>query len=589
MTNSIKKTAIICATALLAAMYPGTREAKANVPEWLHSAVMYQIYPSSFQDTDGDGIGDLRGIIERLDYVKSLGVNTIWLNPIFCSEWQDGGYDVTDYYKVDPRFGTNSDLVKLVKECHARGIRICLDLVAGHTSNKHPWFVESSEGEDLHHSDWFIWTNENPDKEGESNIATGTTRKFSKYVEADAPRGKYYVRNASEFQPALNYGYAVVEHPWEQPVTAEGPQAVRREMYEIMRFWFEKGVDGFRVDMAASLVKNDPGHKETIKFWDEVDDWIRQNYPDNILLAEWGDPEQAIKDAKFSIDFMFHFGVPGYPSLFFDPATPYGQYATFRSSYEKTGAEAYKDDYFDIAGKGGINEFVQNYTKEYSLTKGHGYIALPTCNHDYQRPNIDTRNTIDQLKVAMTFFMTMPGVPLLYYGDEIGMKYLDLPDKEGSGNRAGCRTPMQWTAGRNAGFSTCQESDLYLPEDTEGGKLTVEKQENDPESLLSYTKMLLSLRTTSPALGNDGEWEQVSDVKHPYPWVYKRYSGNDVYYVVLNPSAKAVKAEIPAQGFKGMQMVVGEKSQGSYKCGKKSDSIKAAGVSALIFKAITNN
>ena len=224
-----------------------------HLPQWLEKAVVYQIYPASFKDSDGDGIGDLKGIESQLDYIKSIGVNTIWISPGFSSEFFDGGYDVTDFYSVDKRYGTNSQLVSLVQKIHEKGMKIFMDLVAGHTSDKHPWFLQSKQADkNLQYSDYFIWT---PTK----------AEKPKQFVATDCERDGNYMKNFFDCQPALNYGYANPnpEHPWEQSVDAPGPQAVRRELKNIISFWMDKGMDGFRVDMAYSLIKNDPKHIET--------------------------------------------------------------------------------------------------------------------------------------------------------------------------------------------------------------------------------------------------------------------------------------------------------------------------------------
>lgn len=543
-------------------------------PKWLSDALFYQIYPSSYMDSDGNGIGDLPGITQRLDYIKSIGVNALWLNPVFESSWFDGGYDVIDYYKIDPRFGTNSDLVTLVNEAHKRGIKVCLDLVAGHTSSKCAWFKASAEKDpNGRYSDYFIWLDNISDAEKqqiderkkEADPAASTR---GRYVEANAPRAKYYEKNFFECQPALNYGFANPDpnHPWEQDVNAPGPQAVRREMRNIMAFWFDKGVDGFRVDMAPSLVKNDPDKKAVSKLWNEMREWKDKNYPECVLISEWSDPAVAIP-AGFNIDFMIHFGIKGYPSLFFAKDTPWGR------------NEAYDYCYFDKSGKGSLKEFVENYTKAYNSSKDLGYIAIPSSNHDFQRPNVAGRNTLDQLKVAMTFFFTMPGVPFLYYGDEIAMKYqMDLPSKEGSTDRAGTRTPMQWASDATAGFSTCEPRQLYLPVDTENGKLTVEAQENVPGSMLNFVRSLAKLRHSSKALGNDGGWKLLSDVSQPYPMVYQRSYGGETWIVALNPSGRKVSAFLSLSQTKPV-IVSGKASIGKNK-------INLNAYTAAIFKAI---
>lgn len=574
-------------------------------PVWLHDAIFYQIYPSSYMDSDGNGIGDLPGITSKLDYIKSLGVNALWINPCFESGWFDGGYDVIDFYKIDPRFGTNTDLVNLVNEAHKRGIKVCLDLVAGHSSDKNEWFKQSANGDrNGRYADYYIWTDTISDKDKQDiidrhhdPIPEASTR--GRYVELDAPRGKYYEKNFFECQPALNYGFAHPDpnHKWEQPVTAPGPQALRREIRNIMSFWFDKGVDGFRVDMASSLVKNDPGKVETSKLWQEMREWKDKNYPQCVLISEWADPTVAIP-AGFNIDFMIHFGVPGYGSLFFDRNTPWGQLRPWDDPNT-----AYKYCYFDKAGKGSLNEFIKNYSNSYFNTRDKGYIAIPSANHDYQRPNIGTRNTPDQLKVAMTFFLTMPGVPFIYYGDEIGMKYeVGLPSKEGSNERAGTRTPMQWAPGATAGFSTCEPSKLYLPVATDNGKITVASEEKDANSILNYTRRLIAVRKSTPALGNLGEWKLISDLSQPYPMVYQRSVNGQTCVVAINPSGRAVKAELPhvsnvtlpsdntaleqggaksAKAVKAQTLIVTGKA--SYKSGKK-DVVTLGPVSAAIFE-----
>lgn len=498
------------------------------LPPWLDTAVFYQIYPASFQDSDGNGIGDLGGIISRLGYIDSLGVNAIWMSPVFSSEFRDGGYDVTDFYSVAPRYGTNAQLVELVRKAHQRGMKVCLDLVAGHTSDQHPWFQQSMQADtNLHYSDYYIWTD-----------TRETLPKGSYYVKSAAPRDGNYLKNFFDCQPALNYGFAKPDpaNPWEQPVDAPGPQAVRQELKNIISFWMDKGVDGFRVDMAASLIKNDPGHVETRKLWHEMRQWFSGRYPDGVLISEWSRPEEAIP-AGFHIDFMMQFNTPGFPSLFFN----------------KDGVEIKQDTcYFQTLGGGQIREFVENYSRQRSKTLGLGYIALPTANHDCQRLSCGDRTDPRQLKVAMTFLMTMPGTPFIYYGDEIGMRYLpDWPEKEGSimgvnANRSGSRTPMQWAGGTTAGFSACPPDSLYLPLDPNPQRPNVAAQESDPESLLNYVRGLLALRKATPALATKGDWRLVSNIDQPYPMVYLRTAADGVCYLVaVNPSGRRVETIMP--------------------------------------------
>ena len=264
-------------------------------PDWLKDGVIYQVYPSSYKDSDGNGIGDIRGVISKLDYIESLGVRAIWFNPLFVSGWIDGGYDVIDFYRVDPRFGTNNDLVELIEKAHARGIKVMLDLVAGHTSDKHPWFLQSAQDSNLQYSDYYIWSDRLPDAKAERDLETMLKdpnymqNTLGKWMKSEYPRNRYYYKNFYACQPALNYGYANPDpaHPWEQGVNDPGPKAVRQELKDIIAFWYGKGVDGFRVDMAASLVKNDRDKKEIMNLWREVREWSDANYPDHVLMAEW--------------------------------------------------------------------------------------------------------------------------------------------------------------------------------------------------------------------------------------------------------------------------------------------------------------
>lgn len=556
-------------------------------PAWLRSAVFYQIYPSSFMDTDGNGIGDLAGITSKLDYVKSIGANAIWLNPCFESGWTDGGYDVINFYKTDPRFGNNTDLVTLVEEAHKRGIRVCLDLVAGHTSDQCEWFKLSAKGDrNDRYADYYIWTDTVSDMEKQiieerkkSTDPQATVK--GTFVEKDAPRGKYYQKNYYPSQPALNFGFAKPnpDHSWEQAVDAPGPQAVRREIRNIMAFWFDKGVDGFRVDMAPWLVKKDKNQTETKKLWQEMREWKDKYYPDRVFISEWGSPKDAIS-AGFNIDFLLHTGVQGYETLFFARDTPWGKPMPLSPNASRSD---YKYCYFDKSGKGSLDIFIKNYEDCYLNTRNRGYIAIPSSNHDFQRPNAGTRNTLEQLKVAMTFFLTMPGVPFIWYGDEIGMKYQDgLPSKEGSGVRAGTRTPMQWTSGANAGFSTCNPSQLYLPVATDGGNITVETEEKDPNSMLNYTRQLIALRQSTPALGNTAEWKLISHLDRPYPMVYQRSVGGQTCIIALNPSGKKVKAILPHIGDNSKTLIITGKA--SYKCGIKENTVVLSPFSASVFE-----
>ena len=499
-------------------------------PRWLDDAVIYHVYPSSFMDSDGDGYGDLEGIRSRLYYIKDVGFNTIWISPIFCSEFEDGGYDITDFYNVDPRFGTNEDLVRLLNDAHSMGIRICLDLVAGHTSDKHPWFRSSAyDGPRGRYADYYIWTNGKEVLPPKPN--TGG------WVDNDYPRNGYYMKNYYDIQPSLNYGYLSPDptRPWEQSYDDSGPRAVRQELKNIISFWCDKGVDGFRCDLAWSLVKGDDKEFTGVrKLWDEIFMWTEEKYPEVVFLSEWSSPIEAIS-CGFDIDIIRHNGCG--KTMYRDL-----MHNTKRNIDKETGEYPPKKCWFDKAGEGRFDTFVLPYTDMYQVTKGHGFPCMPTSSHDTWRMNRNQRSSVSELKTAMTFFLTMPWVPIIYYGEEIGMRSMDgVPFVEGSRDRSAQRTPMQWTNGKNAGFSTCSRDNLYLPIDSSANYPNVQSQIGDKSSLLNYTKGLISLRKTIPALGNTGEWRMLSDPYEPYPVVYERSFDEDSYLVVLNPSNKKKK------------------------------------------------
>lgn len=531
------------------------------VPAWMKTAYFYQIYPQSFKDTNGDGIGDINGIIEKLDYIKWLGCNAIWLNPCFESAFRDAGYDVIDFYKVAPRYGTNNDLKRLFKEAHQRGMRVCLDLVAGHTSDQNAWFKASQKKEKNEFTDRFIWTND-------------STIKPEKYVSGKFERNGTYRKNFFDCQPALNYGFANPDptHPWEQPVTAEGPRKTRQELMKIMDFWLEMGADGFRVDMAPSLIKNDPNKVETNKLWAEIRTHVQKKYPESVLIAEWGHPGRAMQ-AGFMMDFMIHLGPDAYSAMFFNEEGTYPRDSC----------------YFRLDGKGTPTDFVKVYMQNLKDAAGKGYVCVPTANHDFQRPASGSRNTDDQLKVAMTFFMTLQSVPLIYYGDEIGLRFIPgLPDFEGSlikgkYNRAGTRTPMQWNSKAGAGFSEGDPASFYLPLDSSAFRPNVEAQVENPSSLLSFTRKLIELRKETEALGLDGNIEFLYAKKCTYPLVYQRSNGKETYLIVLNPSGtrQKVSFDYPANVKSVTPVLI---NRIAVKSGATQLTIDADGVSYGIFK-----
>ena len=486
------------------------------VPTWLNDAVLYQIYPQCFADSNGDGIGDLRGIAEHLDYLAWLGVTAVWLNPCFVSPMRDAGYDVADYFTIDPRYGNHDDLVELVDRARARGIRVLLDLVPGHTADTHPWFVTSAHDPGDHR---YIWAAPDGGRLPEGFVPSPGTR----------PGG--YLPNFFDFQPALNFGYARQEpaEPWRQSVDAEGPRGNRAALRTIIDHWLGSGVSGFRVDMAFSLVKDDPCFVETTRLWRELRAWLDRTHPDAALLSEWGDPARAVP-AGFHADFFLHFGGPG-------------NGRPMRSLWSTNTATSHQDwgtdpCYFDAEGRGNPATFLNAYQAALDTIGEPGHIALPTANHDFARLRCEPR-TPAQLPPAFAFHLTFPTLPAIYYGDEIGMRYVPgLPDKEGSVlapgyNRAGSRTPMQWDPSPNAGFSTAPAQTFYLPIDPDPARPTVAQQCAGENSLLRAVKDLIAIRRAHRELGPGGSLEILHD---GYPLAYLRGAR---FLIIVNPSNRA--------------------------------------------------
>lgn len=520
-----------------------------NKQNWLSNAVVYEIYPQSFYDTNGDGIGDIQGIIEKLDYIQECGFTAIWLNPINPSSFRDAGYDVTDFYDVAPRYGTLEDYRTLCKEAHNRNLKVICDLVAGHTSVDHPWFIESAKAEKNAYSNRYIWTDDTFDNETEG---------ISGYSE----RNGNYITNFFWSQPALNYGYAHPDSakPWQLPVDHPDCLATKEELKNIIAFWMELGTDGFRVDMAASLIKGDVDGSYMRAFWHEIRSFVEERNPECVLIAEWGFPSDAIR-AGFHCDFLLHSGVSAYTSLF--------RHELGRNTTRKFVGHSY----FHREGKGNIREYLDRFLFDLENTRGRGYIGMITGNHDI--PRLAHGRTPEEVKAAMVFLFTMPGVPFVYYGDEIGMDYITgLPSKEGGYNRTGSRTPMQWNRGKNHGFS---DSDTpYLPTDSASDAPTVESQWNNPNSLLYFVRKLICVRRSTLALGPDAEFRILDD---GYPFVFLRRFGEEQLLVAINPSAAEYSVVVPDSMDIIMQQNVS----------LEANTLRMNGVSFLISRIFTNS
>lgn len=481
----------------------------SNQPKWLDNAIFYEIYPQSFNDTNSDGIGDFKGIIEKLDYIKDFGCNALWINPCFKSPFGDAGYDISDYYEVAPRYGTNDDLKMLFEQAHIRGLHVLLDLVPGHTSTEHEWFKASMKAERNEYTDRYVWTN----SIWEEPQGMGCIRGISE-------RDGSCAINFFSHQPALNYGFYKPDPncPWQQSVDDEGPRATLEEVKNIMRFWLGMGCDGFRVDMAGSLVKNDEDGKGTIALWQKLRAFLDEEFPGAAIVSEWGEPDKSLLGG-FHMDFLLHFGPSHYNDLFRCDAP-----------------------YFAGHKDGDISEFVAKYKENYEKSDKKGLICIPSGNHDMDRLAKYVKG--DNAKIAFAFLLSMPGAPFIYYGDEIGMNYVEgLTSVEGGYGRTGSRSPMQWDSSTNNGFSCASAEKLYIPMDPDPDRPTVEKQLADTNSLYNEIYKLIRVRQSYKALQSKGEIEFVYVQKNEYPFAYIRSEGSEQILVVLNPSDQSSSFE----------------------------------------------
>jgi alpha-glucosidase len=445
---------------------------------WWQTGVVYQIYPRSFQDSNGDGVGDLPGIIARLDYLVSLGVDALWISPIFPSPMADFGYDVADYCGIDPLFGTMADLDRLIAAAHQCGLKIILDYVPNHSSDRHPWFVESRSSRHNPKRDWYVWRDPKPDGAPPSNWLSefgGPAWTF------DAATGQFYYHAYLKEQPDLN---------WRNP-------EVRRATLDVLHFWFERGVDGFRVDAIHHLIESaeprdnppDPEWREGMSparrvirahtmDQPEVHDAIAamrrvaDSYGDRVLIGEAYLPIDRLM-AYYGVDLTgFHL-----PFNFHLIATPWNPVA--------------------------IAALIASY--EAALPPG----AWPNWvlgNHD--RSRVASRIGPAQARIAAMLLLTLRGTPTLYQGDELGLTDVAIPPElvqdpwetnvPGLGlGRDPVRTPMPWDGGPNAGFTTGRP---WLPIGAENASANVAAQQADPASMLTLYQRLLALRRAEPAL-----------------------------------------------------------------------------------------
>jgi alpha-glucosidase len=446
---------------------------------WWQSAVIYQIYPRSLQDSDGDGIGDLRGITARLDYLASLGVGAIWISPIYPSPMADFGYDVADYCGVDPRFGTLADFDALVAAAHARGLRVLLDFVPNHSSDRHPWFVESRSSRENAKRDWYIWHDPAPDGGPPNNWISDFGGPAWEY---DAASGQYYSHAFLKEQPDLN---------WRNPALAAA-------MYDAMRFWFDRGVDGFRIDVLWHMVKaadfrDNPPNPDYQTGMGEMNRVLQTNSTDQPEVHAIAAEMRRIADTA------------GDRVLIGEIYLPFDKLMTYYGT--QAAPEVHLPFNFSLIDApweaAGLASLIGNY--EASLP-ADGWPNWVLGNHD--RPRVAARLGERQARVAAMLLLTLRGTPTLYQGDEIGIGDVTVPPdrvhdprelrEPGIGlGRDPVRTPMAWDKGQNSGFSA---GEPWLPLHDDWPVRNVAAQSDDPNSMLSLHRALLALRRAYPAL-----------------------------------------------------------------------------------------
>lgn len=500
--------------------------------KWIDGATIYEIYPTSFKDGNGDGVGDFKGMTEKLSYVKELGADAVWINPFFKSPFKDGGYDIEDYRAVDERFGDMKDFRSFMAESKRLGIKVLIDLVIGHTSDKHEWFIRSGENSRNEYSDYYIWTDSIFNKYKDKTIHGLYER-----------NGGYYI-NYYACQPALNFGFNAggktqtnagddydMGDGWKMRYDDDRLKPLRNEIINIMLFWLDKGVDGFRVDMANSLVKEcryDATDEKDIKgliwLWQKMIPAVKEKYPETVFLAEWCSPENAVK-CGFDFDYLGHDN-PVYNDLFRNEKD-----TNLLPSFERG------NNYFSKKGKGSVKAFIDYSLNLHKKLGNKGGFSAPTGCHDSIR--LAEKKDYDELKVVFAFLLTFKHIPMLYYGDETGMTHDYTISKDGGYIRTGARTPMQWDNGKNRGFSDAEAGDLYLPVN-DVKEQSVATQEKDDNSLLNTVKRLLSIRKEYSCLNYSSEIK-IIECDDGYPLIYERENEECAVRVYISPSAEKIK------------------------------------------------
>ncbi len=503
-------------------------------PLWYKDAVFYEVHVRAFKDSNGDGIGDFRGLVEKLDYIEELGVTTLWLLPFYPSPLRDDGYDISDYTDVHPSYGSLEDFTVFLNEAHRRGLRVLTEIVLNHTSDLHPWFREARQSRDDAKRSWYVW-NDTPDLYQAARIIfTDTERSNWTW---DPGSKAYYWHRFFSHQPDLNY-----DNP-----------SVREAIWSAMNFWLERGVDGFRLDAVPYLVERDGTSCENLPETHEVLKWLRrrldESYSAKFLLAEanqWPSEVRAYFGSADECHMAFHF--PLMPRMFMamrledrkpiveimkqTPEIPEPcQWGVFLRNHDELTLEMVTDEERDYL----YDEYARDSTMR--LNVGIRRRLAPLLENDRRR-----------IELMNGMLLSLPGSPIIYYGDEIGMG-----DNIYLGDRNGVRTPMQWSGGWNAGFSTADPERLYLPLISNPiygyQALNVESQRRSLNSLFSWMKRVIKIRKSSRVFSR-GSLNFLNPANHR-ALAYIRELGAEKVLAVNNLSDSAQAVELDLSRFAG--------------------------------------
>jgi glycosidase len=501
---------------------------------WWQTGVIYQIYPRSFKDTTGNGVGDLHGITQNLNYLSdTLGIDALWLSPFYPSPMADFGYDIADYTNIDPLFGDLAAFDELVSQAHRRNLKIIIDYVPNHSSDQHPWFLESRSSRLNPRRDWYMWADPKPDGSPPNNwlaVFGGPAWEW------DETTGQYYLHSFLKEQPDLN---------WRNP-------EVKAAMFEVARFWLERGVDGFRIDVAHYIMK-DPQLRDNPPNPDPSGDLHRPlgPYDSQLHLYDKGHPDVHAVYREFR-QLLDSYSVER-PRMaigeihIFD----WGKWASF---YGQNLDELHMPFNFALLGVEWRAQSVRRVVEALETALPPG--AWPNYvlgNHDESR--LAKRYGRAQARVAAMLLLTLRGTPTIYYGDEIGMSDVPIPleqEKDPWGirvqglGRDPCRTPMQWTPGPNACFSPSETTELWLPLASDYQEVNVERQSADSGSALSLYRRLLAYRKQTPALQR-GSYQALGGVPETCH-VYLRQAEDQQVLIALNFSEQEQELALPALG-----------------------------------------